>query len=80
MCCLIMRKLQATFGHIHASLLTAGSHQCRGVMQPPIEQLTSDGYDLQFGTNVLGEISPSFSAFPFIVSYSMVCCLTSCPS
>ncbi|EIM82656.1 NAD-P-binding protein [Stereum hirsutum FP-91666 SS1] len=25
-----------------------------GVMQPPIDQLTSDGYDLQFGTNVLG--------------------------
>ncbi|GJE89085.1 NAD(P)-binding protein [Phanerochaete sordida] len=25
-----------------------------GVMIPPVEQLTSDGYDLQFGTNVLG--------------------------
>ncbi|GJE89086.1 NAD(P)-binding protein [Phanerochaete sordida] len=25
-----------------------------GVMIPPIEQLTADGYDLQFGTNVLG--------------------------
>ncbi|KZV90806.1 NAD(P)-binding protein [Exidia glandulosa HHB12029] len=25
-----------------------------GVMVPPPEQLTSDGYDLQFGTNVLG--------------------------
>ncbi|EJD04776.1 NAD-binding protein [Fomitiporia mediterranea MF3/22] len=25
-----------------------------GVMYPPIEQLTADGYDLQFGTNVLG--------------------------
>jgi NAD(P)-dependent dehydrogenase (short-subunit alcohol dehydrogenase family) len=25
-----------------------------GVMVPPIEQLTEDGYDLQFGTNVLG--------------------------
>ncbi|KZP29938.1 NAD(P)-binding protein [Athelia psychrophila] len=25
-----------------------------GVMGPPIEQLTADGYDLQFGTNVLG--------------------------
>ena len=23
-------------------------------MFPPIEQLTADGYDLQFGTNVLG--------------------------
>ncbi|KAF5342505.1 hypothetical protein D9611_001521 [Ephemerocybe angulata] len=25
-----------------------------GVMEPPIEQLTKQGYDLQFGTNVLG--------------------------
>jgi len=25
-----------------------------GVMAPPIHQLTADGYDLQFGTNVLG--------------------------
>jgi retinol dehydrogenase-12 len=27
---------------------------CRGVMVPPIEMTTSDGYDLQWGTNVLG--------------------------
>ncbi|TFL05015.1 hypothetical protein BDV98DRAFT_610706 [Pterulicium gracile] len=25
-----------------------------GVMTPPVEQITADGYDLQFGTNVLG--------------------------
>ncbi|KAL5520577.1 hypothetical protein ACEPAG_9801 [Sanghuangporus baumii] len=25
-----------------------------GVMVPPVDQLTTDGYDLQFGTNVLG--------------------------
>lgn len=25
-----------------------------GIMQPPIEMLTADGYDVQFGTNVLG--------------------------
>ncbi|KZP27446.1 NAD(P)-binding protein [Athelia psychrophila] len=25
-----------------------------GVMAPPVEELTADGYDLQFGTNVLG--------------------------
>ncbi|KDR74417.1 hypothetical protein GALMADRAFT_250342 [Galerina marginata CBS 339.88] len=25
-----------------------------GVMMPPLDQLTKDGYDLQFGTNVLG--------------------------
>ena len=28
-----------------------------GVMATPIEQLTAEGYDLQFGTNVLGERS-----------------------
>jgi retinol dehydrogenase-12 len=26
----------------------------RGVMNSPVEMLTDDGYDLQFGTNVLG--------------------------
>ena len=26
----------------------------RGVAFPPLDQLTTDGYDLQFGTNVLG--------------------------
>jgi NAD(P)-dependent dehydrogenase (short-subunit alcohol dehydrogenase family) len=26
----------------------------RGVMNPPVEMLTDDGYDLQFGTNVVG--------------------------
>ena len=26
----------------------------RGVMRPPVDQITEDGYDLQFGTNVLG--------------------------
>lgn len=25
-----------------------------GVMTPPIEQTTKDGFDLQFGTNVIG--------------------------
>ena len=25
-------------------------------MSPPIDMLTSDGYDLQFGTNVLGMV------------------------
>jgi NAD(P)-dependent dehydrogenase (short-subunit alcohol dehydrogenase family) len=33
-----------------------------GVMSPPIEQVTVDGYDMQFGTNVLGKIS--FSSRP----------------
>lgn len=45
----------------------------RGVMQPPIDQLTSDGYDLQFGTNVLGELlSPSPSLHVTSLSTSVV--------
>lgn len=31
--------------------------QCRGVMWAPTELLTADGYDLQFGTNVVGKHS-----------------------
>ena len=27
-----------------------------GVMVPPIEQVTTQGYDLQFGTNVVGAL------------------------
>jgi hypothetical protein len=30
-----------------------------GVMYPPVEKLTADGYDLQFGTNVVGYVSSS---------------------
>lgn len=42
-------------------------------MQPPIEQLTADGYDLQFGTNVLGEISSFFFCVPIhcLVQYDL---------
>jgi len=29
---------------------------CRGVMMCPMDQLTAQGYDLQFGTNVVGEL------------------------
>ncbi|KAF7984335.1 hypothetical protein HWV62_15339 [Athelia sp. TMB] len=32
----------------------ADGRGARGVFAPPVEQLTKDGYDLQFGTNVLG--------------------------
>ena len=32
-------------------------------MIPPIEQKTADGYDLQFGTNVLGTMSVCFVSF-----------------
>lgn len=42
-------------------------HFSSGVMVPPIESLTEDGYDLQFGCNVLGKnISSSASPPPLI--------------
>ncbi|KAG8986036.1 hypothetical protein FRB90_004250 [Tulasnella sp. 427] len=38
-----------------------------GVMHPPIEQLTEDGYDLQFGTNVLGHAHLTLSLLPALL-------------
>ncbi|KAF8522624.1 NAD(P)-binding protein [Hysterangium stoloniferum] len=35
-----------------------------GVMVPPLDQLTSQGYDLQFGTNVLGHYYFTMLLFP----------------
>jgi len=32
----------------------------RGVFRPPVEMLTEQGYDLQFGVMVLGEILTKF--------------------
>jgi hypothetical protein len=31
-----------------------------GVMFPPVKMVTAQGYDLQFGTNVLGSVPMSF--------------------
>ncbi|KAJ3485818.1 hypothetical protein NLI96_g4702 [Meripilus lineatus] len=36
------------------SIRKAAQEFMRGLMWPPKEQITSDGYDLQFGTNVIG--------------------------
>lgn len=38
-----------------------------GVMVPPIEQVTEDGYDLQFGTNVLGHAHFTLSLLPALL-------------
>lgn len=39
----------------------------RGVMVPPIDQLTADGYDLQFGTNVLGHYYFTVLLLPLLI-------------
>ncbi|KAI0644742.1 NAD-P-binding protein [Trametes meyenii] len=39
-----------------------------GVMFPPVEQLTADGYDLQFGTNVLGHFYLTQLLIPLLLS------------
>ncbi|ELU40588.1 short chain dehydrogenase domain-containing protein [Rhizoctonia solani AG-1 IA] len=39
---------------LHVLFNNAADDLNSGVMAPPVEQRTSDGYDLQFGTNVLG--------------------------
>ncbi|OAX43192.1 NAD(P)-binding protein [Rhizopogon vinicolor AM-OR11-026] len=39
-----------------------------GVMSPPIEMLTDDGYDLQFGTNVLGHFYLSKLLMPALLA------------
>jgi len=39
-----------------------------GVMNPPVEQITSDGYDLQFGTNVLGHAHLTLHLIPQLLA------------
>lgn len=39
-----------------------------GLMAPPIEQLTADGYDLQFGTNVLGHFYFTMLLLPALLA------------
>ncbi|KAH9847103.1 NAD-P-binding protein [Lenzites betulinus] len=39
-----------------------------GVMVPPIEQITKDGYDLQFGTNVLGHYYLTQLLLPLLIA------------
>ncbi len=56
---------------------------CRGVMIPPIEDLTADGYDLQFGVNVLG-LYPTHRCiisffFSVLVHFLANCLLTFSP-
>lgn len=43
-------------------------HNYRGIMHPPLEQLTEDGYDLQFGTNVLGHYYLTMLVMPALLA------------
>jgi retinol dehydrogenase-12 len=38
-----------------------------GVMVPPVDQLTKDGYDLQFGTNVIGHGVLTLEVLPLLL-------------
>jgi retinol dehydrogenase 12 len=38
-----------------------------GVMKAPIDQLTEDGYDLQFGTNVIGHGVLTLELLPLLL-------------
>jgi len=55
MCCSIMRTLLT-----HSTRMKYWHVASSGVMVPPIEQVTAQGYDLQFGTNVIGVLSHNF--------------------
>lgn len=43
-----------------------------GVMTPPIDMKTSDGYDVQFGTNVLGHYLFTMSLLPVLIHTAQI--------
>jgi retinol dehydrogenase-12 len=53
MFCSTTRRANLDFFVSYSNNCAAHAH--RGVMTPPIDMLTAQGYDLQFGTNVLGD-------------------------
>lgn len=54
-----------TYNQVHANTNTVVP---RGVMTPPIDQLTAQGYDLQFGTNVLGHYYLTMLLLPALLA------------
>lgn len=64
------KSYEALFTPVHATCTHRRVHRQQrrldvlilnaGVMHPPIDELTAQGYDMQFGTNVLGVLAPLF--------------------
>jgi retinol dehydrogenase-12 len=68
------KELHVLFNNGYVAVLANCQNQrnncnfLRGVMAPPIEQLTADGYDLQFGTNVVGPFYFTKLLLPTLIS------------
>ncbi len=60
-------------------------YPCSGVMYTPVENITEQGYDMQFGTNVLGVLCIDVTYHKINITFSITCQVTftspscSCP-
>lgn len=61
--CIFCSTARKMFGCHQACVSLSKAKHFRGVFMAPIDQITSDGFDLQWGTNVVG-------AFPYGPSFN----------